>query len=154
MSPPPVSAAPSYPTPPRPSFSDCLYVGLCKCQHQSGCFCWLGDGALLPAALLTGERTSFILIFVLLPPLLSIHPSVLLFFPFFLSLLSWLILSKSSTFFSSPPCFFYFLLLSPQSFPPNLFFILLFFLFCFVHTKPSSSLVHPSFFSSSSESKI
>lgn len=47
-------------------------------------FRWLGDAAPLPAALLTGECTSLILIFTLpppslphlLPPLLAIHPSI------------------------------------------------------------------------------
>ncbi len=67
------------------SLSDGLYV--VPVPASVSLFCWLGDAALLPAAILTGECTSFILIFLLRLPSLSTSPLFThQFFPFLLFL--------------------------------------------------------------------
>lgn len=109
-------------------------------------FCWLGDATLLPAALLPGECTSFILIFILLLPC-SFHlsspfthqASPLLSSYFFLSLLSYIFRS-----FLLPPIHSF--IPYHYSLLPFLltFFILPFLISFFVHAHHSLSLAYPS----------
>lgn len=63
-SPPSMSVGPSVPQ----RLSLCSLCCVALVSASVSLFCWLGDATLLPAALLTGECTSFILIFILLLP--------------------------------------------------------------------------------------